>query len=92
MKIKLDENIPIRLAPVSSGLGHDVDAVPGEKLTGQHVPNVWAASQNSARFLVTQDLDFFLWVSAIRGTFRAGSGGCYDGTRCPLRERKEGAF
>jgi predicted nuclease of predicted toxin-antitoxin system len=58
VKIKLDENIPIRLAPVLSGVGHDVDTVPGEKLTGQDDPTVWAASQESNRFLITQDLDF----------------------------------
>jgi predicted nuclease of predicted toxin-antitoxin system len=58
VRIKLDENIPIRLAPVLSGLGHDVDTVSGEKLTGRADPQVWAASQNSARFLITQDLDF----------------------------------
>lgn len=35
MKFKLDENIPIRLVSVLGGLGHDIDTVPQESLTGR---------------------------------------------------------
>ncbi|MEA3277704.1 MAG: DUF5615 family PIN-like protein [Pseudomonadota bacterium] len=58
MKIKLDENIPAALVAELSDLGHDVDSVPQEGLTGQSDPDVWAGAQDSGRFLITQDLDF----------------------------------
>ena len=58
MKIKLDENLPVRLAEELTALGHDVDTVPAEGLTGQSDPDIWQAAQRSNRFLVTQDLDF----------------------------------
>ena len=58
MKLKLDENIPARLVKVLTGLGHDVDTVPGEDLTGAGDRHVWQAAQDSERFLITQDLDF----------------------------------
>jgi hypothetical protein len=35
MKFKLDENIPVALARVLGGIGHDVDTVPEEELTGR---------------------------------------------------------
>ena len=58
MKIKLDENLPERLAPELSRLGHDVDTVRAERLAGQTDEQVWRATQSSSRFLITQDLDF----------------------------------
>ena len=58
MKIKLDENLPDRLVSVLTGLGHDVDTVRGEQLTGRADPDVWSATQAAQRFLITQDLDF----------------------------------
>ena len=58
MKIKLDENIPARLVPVLSTLGHHIDTVPGQGLIGQEDAAIWAAAQNTRRFLITQDLDF----------------------------------
>ncbi len=36
MKIKLDENIPNRLTALLKKLGHDVDTVFEEKLSGQN--------------------------------------------------------
>src|SRR5437016_4862684 len=39
-------------------LGHDVDTTVQEGLAGNLDPKVWAASQATGRFLVTQDLDF----------------------------------
>ena len=58
MRIKLDENIPRRLVVPLAGLGHDVDTVEAEQLTGSADPVVWEAAQRDARFLITQDLDF----------------------------------
>ena len=58
MKLKLDENLPESLLPVLTGLGHDTDNVRGEHLTGLADPDIWQASQEAGRFLITQDLDF----------------------------------
>lgn len=58
MNIKLDENLPLRLAAVLAALGHDVDTVPQEGLSGQNDESVWEAAQKAGRFLITQDLDF----------------------------------
>ena len=58
MRIKLDENLPDRLVAVLTTLGHDVDTVRGEQLTGRADPDVWSATQSARRFLITQDLDF----------------------------------
>jgi predicted nuclease of predicted toxin-antitoxin system len=58
MRIKLDENLPVRLAGVLASLGHDVDTVSAEGLSGQEDSVVWEAAQTTERFLITQDLDF----------------------------------
>lgn len=58
MKIKLDENLPAALVSALGGLGHDVDTVRFEQLTGRPDADVWNAAQASGRFLITQDLDF----------------------------------
>ena len=58
MKIKLDENLPDRLVAVLIRLGHNVDTVRSEQLTGRADPDVWSAAQAAQRFLITQDLDF----------------------------------
>jgi predicted nuclease of predicted toxin-antitoxin system len=58
MKVKLDENIPIRLAGELVTLGHDVDTVASEGLKGRPDGDVWSAAKRGERFLLTQDLDF----------------------------------
>ena len=58
MKIKLDENIPLELADLLSGLNHSVDTVQSEGLRGFPDAKVWQAAQAEQRFLITQDLDF----------------------------------
>lgn len=58
MRIKLDENLPQTLVPILEAMGHDVDTVLHEGLTGAPDHEVWRAAQDSRRFLVTQDLDF----------------------------------
>ncbi len=58
MRIKLDENIPVRVAPSLKSLGHDVETVRAEALSGCAGPEVWGVVQREQRFLITQDLDF----------------------------------
>lgn len=58
MKIKLDENLPLRLAGLLKNLGHDVHTVDEERLAGRNDRQIWEAAQKGSRFLVTQDLDF----------------------------------
>lgn len=58
MKIKLDENIPSDLCATLRELGHDVDSVPDEGLSGHSDDSVWDAAQREKRLLITQDLDF----------------------------------
>ena len=58
MKIKLDENLPTRLASLLESMGHQVDTVADEGLTGKLDTDVWIAAQKEGRFLITQDLDF----------------------------------
>lgn len=58
MKIKLDENIPHRLAGILIDMGHDVDTVPEEGLAGYDDASVWNNARREGRLLITQDLDF----------------------------------
>lgn len=58
MKVKLDENIPVRLADELLPLGHDVDTVASEGLTGRPDGDVWSAARREERLLTAQDLDF----------------------------------
>ncbi len=58
MKIKLDENLPLRLATALEDLGHDVHTTGSEGLTGRADLDIWGAAQAESRFLITQDLDF----------------------------------
>lgn len=58
MKVKLDENLPIRLSTILKNLSHDVDTVTQEHLSGRSDVEIWRAAQNEGRFLITQDLDF----------------------------------
>ena len=58
MKIKLDENLPLRLAVQLKELGHEVHTVYEERLAGRSDQEIWDAAQKESRFLITQDLDF----------------------------------
>ncbi len=58
MRIKLDENLPESLLASLGSLGHDVDNVRMEELSGRPDPDVWQAAQVSERYLITQDMDF----------------------------------
>ena len=58
MKVKLDENLPASLTAFLAALGHDVDTVQDEQLSGRPDAVVWRAAQAAGRFLVTLDLGF----------------------------------
>jgi len=58
MRIKLDENLPSRLASGLKSFGHDVHTLHDEKLVGLSDNEIWKATQKESRFLITQDLDF----------------------------------
>ena len=58
MKLKLDENLPFRLATRLKEFGHDVHTVHEERLIGHPDSEIWAAAQKESRFLITQDMDF----------------------------------
>jgi Domain of unknown function (DUF5615) len=58
MKLKLDENLPLSLATLLKELGHDVETVPGEGLTGCADDELWRVAQKESRFLITYDMDF----------------------------------
>lgn len=58
MRIKLDENIPCVVRELLVPLGHDVDSVQDEDLTGQPDAIIWHAAQRNQRALITQDLGF----------------------------------
>jgi predicted nuclease of predicted toxin-antitoxin system len=50
--------VPASLQESLRALGHDVDTVLAEELTGAADVDVWEAAQAASRFLITQDLDF----------------------------------
>ena len=58
MRIKLDENLPSQLASRLSILGHHVQTVGEEGLSGKTDPRIWEAAQRESRFVITQDMDF----------------------------------
>lgn len=58
MKIKLDENLPARLAGFLSELNHNVHTLSHENLSGASDHEFWEMAQRDGRFLITQDLDF----------------------------------
>jgi predicted nuclease of predicted toxin-antitoxin system len=58
MRIKLDENLPLKLAASLKALGHDVDTVFDEGLAGHADTDIWQIAQHEKRVLITQDLDF----------------------------------
>jgi predicted nuclease of predicted toxin-antitoxin system len=58
MRIKLDENLPLQVAPQLAALGHDVHTTPEEGLAGCKDSDLFRAAQQEKRLLLTQDLDF----------------------------------
>ncbi|MBI1740486.1 MAG: DUF5615 family PIN-like protein [Candidatus Koribacter versatilis] len=58
MKAKLDENLPLQIAPCLRNLGHDVQTTKDEGLSGCNDFDLWTAAQSEGRTLITQDMDF----------------------------------
>lgn len=58
MRLKLDENLDIQLAPGLAALGHDAQTVRGEQLSGAPDEAIFAAAHREDRCFVTLDLDF----------------------------------
>jgi predicted nuclease of predicted toxin-antitoxin system len=58
MLVKLDENLPTDLVVALRALGHDVEDVYAEGLSGRPDNEIWTAAQTEARLLVTQDIRF----------------------------------
>ena len=50
--------MPERLVAALRVLGHDVDSVRMERLSGSADATVWNETQLAGRFFITQDLDF----------------------------------
>jgi len=53
VKVKLDDNIPHRVADAFTRAGHQVDTVLDEGLGGVEDPDVLAAAGTTGRLLVT---------------------------------------
>jgi predicted nuclease of predicted toxin-antitoxin system len=58
MKFKLDENLGSRTAGLIAELGHEVETVHQEKLSGTSDENLFETCVAEGRCLVTLDLDF----------------------------------
>jgi predicted nuclease of predicted toxin-antitoxin system len=58
MKLKLDENFDLRLVPVLTAQGFDVDTVKAEGLSGGDDDTIYGACRDTNRVLITLDLDF----------------------------------
>jgi predicted nuclease of predicted toxin-antitoxin system len=55
VKVKLDENLPASAAAILQAVGHDVDTVFSEGLTGATDPDVLAAATAAGRILISLD-------------------------------------
>ncbi|MEX2555661.1 MAG: DUF5615 family PIN-like protein [Actinomycetota bacterium] len=58
MKVKLDENLPRRGAPLLADAGHDVDSVHDEGLDGADDPTVSEVATAAGRLVITLDRGF----------------------------------
>lgn len=58
MKLKLDENLDVRLAALFAEAGHQVATVRGQGLGGAEDDRVFGVCRAEGRVLVTLDLDF----------------------------------
>jgi Domain of unknown function (DUF5615) len=64
MKVKLDENLPLRIAIELRARSHDVHTAVEKVLRGGADTDIWQAAQRESRILITQDLDFSAWQSS----------------------------
>ncbi len=58
MKVKLDENLPVRVAAIVAAHGHDVDTAVDESLAGADDPTVSAVATEADRLVLTLDRGF----------------------------------
>lgn len=58
MRLKLDENLDVRLADRLRSAGHDVETIRSESLSGAPDEDVFATAVRESRTLVTLDMDF----------------------------------
>lgn len=58
MRLKLDENLDLRLAPMLAEEGHEVETVYGEEMSGAADERIYEACIREGRTLITLDLDF----------------------------------
>ena len=58
MRFKVAENLPVEVAAILTGAGHDADTVFDESLCGAADQKIAAACLAEGRILVTMDLDF----------------------------------
>jgi predicted nuclease of predicted toxin-antitoxin system len=58
MKLKLDENVDLRLVPILEAKGHDVDTVLDEGLSGSDDDVIYGTCRTVGRVLITLDTDF----------------------------------
>ena len=58
MRFKIDENLPVEVAQILGGDGHDALTVLDQSMGGPPDPDVAAVCQREQRVLVTLDLDF----------------------------------
>jgi predicted nuclease of predicted toxin-antitoxin system len=58
VKLKLDENLPVRAIAPLRALGHDVDTVNDEGLAGAGDPEVLRAATGVGRLIITMDRGF----------------------------------
>ena len=63
MRVKLDENLPALLGVTLQRLGHDVRTVRDEGLSAEPDAAILRAAREEGRFLITQDLDF--WIAGV---------------------------
>ena len=68
MRFKLDENLPVELAPELRAMGHDTDTVADEGLCGEADPAVVEAASIADRILLTLDKG----IADVRSQRRAG--------------------
>jgi predicted nuclease of predicted toxin-antitoxin system len=68
VKFKLDENLPVELAPELRAMGHDTDTVVDEGLCGEADPAVVEAASKADRILLTLDKG----IADVRSQPRAG--------------------
>ena len=62
MRIKLDENLPSRLASRLGDLRHDVQTVAEEGIAGKDDAVIWETAEREARFLITPNTEFSIFL------------------------------